>query len=101
MARRVLESPRGVGEVYAGQVLLREASYALSVWVEDDASPAQPSHVDGHIDITGISEAVVLAGPGRRSHTGSACSGRHRSDHRASSARARSATSWHKDPTTP
>ena len=64
MARRVLESPRGVGEVYAGPVLLRAATYALSVWVEDDASPAQPSHVDGHIDITGISEAVVLAGPG-------------------------------------
>ena len=68
MARRVLESPRGVGEVYAGQVLLREVSYALSVWVEDDVSPDPHSqgatNVDGHIDITGISEAVVLAGPG-------------------------------------
>ena len=68
MARRVLESLRGVGEVYAGQVLLRNTRYELSVWVEDDPSPAPHSQptasVDGHIDITGISEAVVLAGPG-------------------------------------
>jgi hypothetical protein len=68
MARRILESLRGVGEVYAGQVLLREAPYALSVWVEDDSSPAHHSqataNIDGHIDITGIAEAVVLAGPG-------------------------------------
>jgi hypothetical protein len=68
MARRVLESLRGVGEVYAGQVLLRKTRYELSVWVEDDASPARHSQataiVDGHIDITGISEAIVLAGPG-------------------------------------
>jgi hypothetical protein len=71
MARRVLESLRGVGGVYAGQVLLRNTWYELSVWVEDDSSPAlhsQPTAiVDGHIDITGISEAVVLAGPGELS----------------------------------
>ena len=68
MARRVLESLRGVGEVYAGQVLLRETPYELSVWVEDDSSRAPhaqaAANVNGHIDITGISEAVVLAGPG-------------------------------------
>jgi len=69
MARRVLESLRGVGEVYAGQVFLRHTRYELSVWVEDDSSPdSQPAAiVDGHIDITGISEAVVLAGPGELS----------------------------------
>ena len=67
MARRVLESLRGVGEVYAGEVLLRKTRYELSVWLEDDSSTARHSQatvVDGHIDITGMSEAVVLAGPG-------------------------------------
>ena len=62
MARRVLESLRGVGGVYAGQVWLRNTRYELSVWVEDGSAI-----VDGHIDIAGISEAVVLAGPGELS----------------------------------
>jgi hypothetical protein len=67
MARRVLESLRGVGEVYAGDVLLRRTQYDLTLWTDDESADRQvrsdpPVNVDGHIDITGIGEAVVLAG---------------------------------------
>ena len=64
MARRVVESLTGVGEIFAGDVLLRSTPYKLTVFQEDEhlAAPAAPN-VDGHIDITGIAEAVVLAGP--------------------------------------
>jgi hypothetical protein len=66
MARRLLESLSGVGAVHAGEVMLRRTHYELSVWSED--RPKSPNNtettVDGHIDITGIAEAVVLAGPG-------------------------------------
>ena len=70
MGRRVIETLRGIGEVYAGDVLLRHTRYELSVWIDDEAGNRQiPSdaivNVDGHIDITGIGEAVVLAGPGQ------------------------------------
>jgi hypothetical protein len=61
MPRRVLESATGVGEVYAGDVLLRRTRYELELW-SDDPDDGQV-HVDGHIDITGLGEAVVLAGP--------------------------------------
>jgi hypothetical protein len=66
--RRVLESLRGVGEVYAEDVLVRRTYYDVALWIDDEgADPHAPSdapvHVDGHIDITGIGEAVVLAGP--------------------------------------
>ena len=67
MTRRLLESLKGVGAVYAGDVLLRTTTYDLSLW-SDDGAPATGEHrqpsIDGHIDITGIAEAVVLAGPG-------------------------------------
>jgi hypothetical protein len=64
MARQVIESLVGVGEVYAGDVLLRSIPYQLSVWRDDDPSAdATTPTIDGHIDITGIGEAVVLAGP--------------------------------------
>ena len=66
MPRRVLETLAGVGEVYAGDVLLRRTQYDLSLWT-DDPGDGQPrkEHVEisGHIDITGIAEAVVLASP--------------------------------------
>jgi hypothetical protein len=68
MARRVLESLRGVGEVFAGDVPLRSTQYDLALWIDDEpggpgstAAPAATG-VDGHIDIAGIGEAVVLAG---------------------------------------
>jgi hypothetical protein len=67
--RRVLESLRGVGEVYAADVLLRRTYYDVSLWIDDEGAdphaPNAPVHIDGHIDITGIGEAVVLAGPGQ------------------------------------
>ena len=70
MPRRLLESMRGVGAIHAGDLLLRTTTYELSLWSDDD-QPRPPAEVvtsiatvDGHIDITGIAEAVVLAGPG-------------------------------------
>jgi len=67
MAKRLLESLKGVGAVYADNVLLRTTTYDLSFWADDAGSASgdkgQPT-IDGHIDITGIAEAVVLAGPG-------------------------------------
>lgn len=68
MARRLIESLSGTGAIHAGERLLRVARYELSVWTNDEAqapggdSKAAP-RVDGHIDITGIAEAVVLTGP--------------------------------------
>jgi hypothetical protein len=58
-----------VGTIYAGDQLLRTTSYRLSVWAHtnsfDDGGDADPiPSIDGHIDINGISEAIVLAGPG-------------------------------------
>lgn len=65
MPRRVLETLTGVGDVYAGDVLLRRTSYDLTFWT-DDADDAQVRsgsvRIDGHIDISGMGEAVVLAG---------------------------------------
>jgi hypothetical protein len=59
MSRRVVEALSGVGEIYAGGVLLRSTPYRLSVFQEADGGELK---IDGHIDITGIGEAVVLAG---------------------------------------
>lgn len=65
MAKRLVESLTGVGAIHAGEILLRTTTYNLSVWSDDQASGAgQTEGVDGHIDITGIGETVVLAGPG-------------------------------------
>lgn len=64
MARRVLESLRGVGQIFAGEVLLRQATYQISLWVEDGTGAEAergPVHLDGHLDIAGVGEAVVLA----------------------------------------
>lgn len=55
MSRRLLESLNGIGEIHASGLLLRRTHYELSLW--SDGS------VEGRIDITGIAEAVVLAGP--------------------------------------
>ena len=69
MARRLVESLTGVGPIHAGDQLLRTTSYNVSVWWDDEPpKPGDDSRpvatIDGHIDITGIAEAVVLAGPG-------------------------------------
>ena len=61
MSKRRVESLKGVGQIYAGGQLLRTTPYDLEVWQLD--GPENPVHVEGHIDVTGLGEAVVLAGP--------------------------------------
>ena len=61
---------RGIGTIYAGEVLLRTTTYDLSLWSDDDQPRPEGevarsiARVEGHIEIGGIAEAVVLAGPG-------------------------------------
>ena len=65
MPRRVLESLNGVGDVYAGDVLLRRTNYDLTFWTDgptDGQVRKESVHVEGHIDISGMGEAIVLAG---------------------------------------
>ena len=68
MTRRLLESLSGVGAIHADELLLRTTAYELSLWSDDQHAPGEDpqavASIDGHIDITGIAEAVVLAGPG-------------------------------------
>ena len=69
MTRRLLESLSGVGAIHAGELLLRTTPYELAFWSDDrPASPGEDPDtvvsIDGRIDVTGIAEAVVLAGPG-------------------------------------
>ena len=67
MTRRLLGSLRGVGVVHAGDLLLRTTAYDYRSGRTTSRRPNTPSRpltIDGHIDITGIQEAVVLAGPG-------------------------------------
>ena len=67
MAKRLVDTVTGIGSVRAENLMLRATRYRLSFWVNDDLpaasdeSGAAPT-VDGHIDITGIAEAAVLAG---------------------------------------
>lgn len=67
MTKRLLESLSGIGTIHAGEHLLRTTRYEISLWSDDhpDASGDRSkavARVDGHIDITGMGEAVVLAG---------------------------------------
>jgi hypothetical protein len=69
MARRLVETLRGIGTIEASGHLLRRTAYEVSVWSDDrPLAPGEPldarTSIDGHIDITGIGEAVVLVGPG-------------------------------------
>lgn len=59
----------GVGAIHAGDVMLRTTKYELSLWSDDrqpspEENPEALASIEGHIDITGIGEAVVLVGPG-------------------------------------
>ncbi len=66
MARRTIQVLSGVGEIYAGDRLLRSTTYRLEVTTElPDPVSAVSTVVEGHIDITGMPEAVVLAGAER------------------------------------
>ena len=69
MTRRLVESLSGVGAIHARGLLLRKTRYELAIWAEDQPrgpgeDPKGAASIDGHIDIIGIAEAVVLAGPG-------------------------------------
>ena len=61
MSKRLVESLKGMGTVYAGPELLRRTPYELHVWAIEGAAPSV--EIEGRIDIAGIGEAVVLAGP--------------------------------------
>lgn len=67
MSRHLVGELAGVGEVFAGELLLRSVPYRLSLWSEADAAAAASGSrtvaIDGFIDISGVGEAVVLAGP--------------------------------------
>ena len=68
MTKRLLESLTGICVIHAGDVQLRRTSYTLSLYADGQPGsvgeePAAVS-IDGHIDITGFGEALVLAGPG-------------------------------------
>ena len=69
MTKRLLETLRGVGAIHADEVLLRRTAYEVKVWSDETPSVSSDdsktaARIEGHIDITGIAEAVVLAGPG-------------------------------------
>lgn len=65
MTKRLVESLNGVGAVYVGDTLLRSVPYRLSVWAEGDPAAADggATTIDGHLELAGMGEAVVLAGP--------------------------------------
>ena len=66
MSRRLVSSLNGIGSLYAGDQLLRTTSYELSLWSDEQDSGAgveAATAIDGRIDITGMGEMVVLAGP--------------------------------------
>ncbi len=67
MTARLVESLSGVGAIHAGDRLLRVTSFELSVWSDDQSSGSGTTteavtRIEGHIEITGMAEAVVLAG---------------------------------------
>lgn len=63
MARHTIRVLSGVGEIYAGDRLLRNTAYRLEISSELPAPVSSiASVVEGSIDITGMPEALVLAG---------------------------------------
>lgn len=63
MSRHLVEQLSGVGAIYSDDVLLRAAKYELSVWSESATRrAADPTSIEGRIDIAGMGEAIALAG---------------------------------------
>jgi hypothetical protein len=67
MSRRLLQALTGVGGIFTGDHLLRETPYRLSIWAKHDVPGDGDDRnavgaIEGHIEIEGMSEAVVLAG---------------------------------------
>ena len=65
MASGEVEHLTGIGEIYAGDQLLRSARYELTVSSGTAVGTPGAPTIIGSIDITGMGEAVVLAGPDR------------------------------------
>jgi hypothetical protein len=66
MSKRLIEELSGIGEIRTGDIVLRSTAYRLAVWADegpDGSADHGPVTIDGHIDIDGIAEAVVLTGP--------------------------------------
>ncbi len=63
MARKLVETLSGSGAIYAGDQWLRTTHYRLEVFSEPTASAEPAIFIEGDIDIAGMAEAVVLAGP--------------------------------------
>lgn len=61
MSKRLVETLKGVGNVYASGRLLRTTPYQLDVWQGEGQE--RSVHIEGHIDVTSLGEAVVLTGP--------------------------------------
>lgn len=55
----------GIGEIYAGDQLLRRAWYELAVSSWQAGASVDNPPIVGSIDVSGMGEAVVLAGPER------------------------------------
>ena len=62
MERQTSEILSGVGEIYAGDRLLRRTTYRLEVVPDPSRPDGSAAAVSGNIDITGMGETVVLAG---------------------------------------
>ena len=62
MERQPAETLTGVGEIYAGDRLLRRTNYRLEVSPAGSGPGDSRTVTSGTIDITGMGEAVVLAG---------------------------------------
>ena len=67
MSRRLLQALTGTGSIFTGDHKLRETPYRLSIWAKHDQPRDGDDRnavgaIDGHIEIDGMSEAVVLAG---------------------------------------
>jgi hypothetical protein len=57
-----MEVVSGAGEIYAGDRLLRRTGYRLEVSSDAANRSAAATVIGGSIDITGMAEALVLAG---------------------------------------
>lgn len=63
MARKLVETLSGSGVIYAGDQLLRTTQYHLEIFSEAAPNAEPAISIEGHVDIAGMAEAVVLAGP--------------------------------------
>ena len=65
MARREAERLSGTGTILVGDVVVRTTHYEISVVADAEGSgPEGGVTIEGSIDISGMGEALVLAGPG-------------------------------------